>query len=459
MKYCTYTFEECRDIILQCSSCTELQKRAFSVYRKAFGKWPELQQYFSWQRRPRYTPEQKHQKAAEQEQRRRERQARRFRRVEEYRKNHRTREEYDAMRAKQKEERAAEYRKNHMTRAEYEAMLVIKKAEREAKIAVERERKQCIKVQKQLAYIDGKGHLAPTCRVKWTEERVRDVCIECGSTKELRKKYRRAFNLLYQRYPHLLQLFPHHQKSGHLADYKKEWTRDRCREMCKPYKSIQELRDKNSELFYFIRRHGWERYCHQDITGKTYKEKSTDTMCYQYIRQLIMQYETLEDFAVNHPDQYKHAMRTKTLRQSIESHFPAVERRRKHDRESIRIWQESQWGYRTMREGGDISRVIYACEFPDHCAYVGLTADPAKRCREHGWISSIGNSAVAEHKWTTSQDFDFKVLTDFLPEVEARQAEGEWERKYAEEGWTMLNVAPTGSLGGSGVAGVRYWDD
>lgn len=450
-----YTRERCIDCIRQCKSGHELQQRFFGAYRNITNRYPDLKELYPWKRKDRLSPEEKKRREEEKAQRKAEREQRAAERNAEQQERSRRYQERLAEQAiirKQREEEKAQ------RRAEREA----EAAERER--LKEEQRKHTIeanrlkKIAAQRAFLDeGKPIIAKT--TKWTEQTVREALLECGSTKELRKRYRRAFNLLYERYRHLLELVPQHICSGYLAEHKQEWTMDRCREMARQYASVKEEREQNPALYHFIARNGWLRYCHQDITGK--KVSEPEVGIYARTRGLIKEYSDGETFQREHPLEYHYAMSTKTLRSEMNKFLRHIEprKRRMHNGVALRVWQNSQWGYRRMKEGGDITRVIYACEFPDHCAYVGLTADPAKRCREHGWISNVGNSAVAEHKWTTNQDFEFKILTDFLPEEEASVAEGEWERKYAEEGWTMLNVAPTGSLGGSGVRGISYWEN
>ena len=48
---------------------------------------------------------------------------------------------------------------------------------------------------------------------------------------------------------------------------------------------------------------------------------------------------------------------------------------------------------------------------------------------------------------------ELKQLTYFLIEDEAKKQEQFFVDKYKEEGWNILNIAKTGSLGGSSI----YW--
>ena len=103
--------------------------------------------------------------------------------------------------------------------------------------------------------------------------------------------------------------------------------------------------------------------------------------------------------------------------------------------------------FRHMKPQGDRKhKFIYAYEFPDHAVYVGLTYD--HNIRHAGHFDKRSNSAVRRHKEQTGQEPTYKQLTDLMPVEQAQQMEGHWEEQYRQQGWTILNVAKTGGLGG-----------
>jgi len=96
------------------------------------------------------------------------------------------------------------------------------------------------------------------------------------------------------------------------------------------------------------------------------------------------------------------------------------------------------------RQGNFEFRKIYVFEFEDHHAYVGLAKNPKEREKQH--LSEI-NSGVYKYIDATGSKYVFKELTDFLSKDEAAEQEDFWINKYANDGWSMINVRPGGDLG------------
>jgi len=91
-------------------------------------------------------------------------------------------------------------------------------------------------------------------------------------------------------------------------------------------------------------------------------------------------------------------------------------------------------------------RIIYACEFPDRHAYVGLTRHLEIRKMQH---QEDEVSPVFRHARETGLAWEFKVLVTDIPDAtRTQELEDEWLRRY-QEGWTVLNTAKAGSLGWS----------
>ena len=98
-------------------------------------------------------------------------------------------------------------------------------------------------------------------------------------------------------------------------------------------------------------------------------------------------------------------------------------------------------------KGNWFKRKIYVFTFSDGYAYVGLAQDPADRYRAH--VTGYGNTPIYPHIKETGASYEFKILTDWLDKDVAGNVEEEYRKKYAADGWKMLNRMKGGGLGGT----------
>lgn len=89
------------------------------------------------------------------------------------------------------------------------------------------------------------------------------------------------------------------------------------------------------------------------------------------------------------------------------------------------------------------NRKIYVFEHTDNTAYIGLSYNPEKRRNSH----LKRNKILIEKSQITTQSF--KVLTGWLSPKEASGKEREHIEQYIKAGWTILNKAKGGALGGN----------
>jgi hypothetical protein len=92
-------------------------------------------------------------------------------------------------------------------------------------------------------------------------------------------------------------------------------------------------------------------------------------------------------------------------------------------------------------------RCIYAIEFADNHAYIGLTFNLKKRFSEH----TTGNkkTSVYKHIEKTGNKPIIKQLTDYIDVGQASSLEGIKEKEYIDNGWIMLNKVKCGTIGGN----------
>lgn len=97
--------------------------------------------------------------------------------------------------------------------------------------------------------------------------------------------------------------------------------------------------------------------------------------------------------------------------------------------------------------GNKYNRCVYAYEFDDNCVYVGLTYNLSERHRHHNIDSINNNSAVLRHRKKTSLIPRLVQLSEYISVEEASKLEGIKVEEYKKNGWTILNVSKTGSVG------------
>lgn len=100
--------------------------------------------------------------------------------------------------------------------------------------------------------------------------------------------------------------------------------------------------------------------------------------------------------------------------------------------------------------GNKYYRCIYAYEFSDNHVYVGLTYNLNERQKNR---DSHKNDAVTRYINKIGIIPIRKQLTEFVSVEVAKFLEGEFVKKYEENGWIILNSKQTGGIGGKTI----YW--
>jgi hypothetical protein len=117
---------------------------------------------------------------------------------------------------------------------------------------------------------------------------------------------------------------------------------------------------------------------------------------------------------------------------------------------SIRLGIINDLGFKVV--GNLYKRMIYAFIFKENNAvYVGLTYNENVRSKQHLKIDNVGNkvSPVKLFMNKTGETPKMVKLTDYLPIEDAVVKENEYEKYYRNLGYHILNIAKTGSLGGT----------
>jgi len=100
---------------------------------------------------------------------------------------------------------------------------------------------------------------------------------------------------------------------------------------------------------------------------------------------------------------------------------------------------------------------VYAYEFLEqHAVYVGRTLMRTQKQRDYQHILSKNDTVSKFAKEADIPVPEMKILEDNLTIKEGSEREGYWVEKYRLDGWTILNIAKTGSIGGLGKGKWTY---
>jgi predicted GIY-YIG superfamily endonuclease len=173
---------------------------------------------------------------------------------------------------------------------------------------------------------------------------------------------------------------------------------------------------KNSNRFYrAAQRHGWlKEVCSHMVSSKKF-------WTYEEVKIIISKCSTKQELRERHTSAYRWLLKNLTNEEfnQITSHLES--------------------------SGNLTNRLIYSFEFPDNSVYIGLTFNRKKRFNEHMYSSK--KSAVRDHMIKTGLKPIFKVHTDYIHKESAVKMEAQIESEYKKNGWNILNIAKTGSLG------------
>jgi hypothetical protein len=197
------------------------------------------------------------------------------------------------------------------------------------------------------------------------------------------------------------------------------WTYDRCKEEALKYTTRKEFRENSHAYVVVMKNEWWDEMCNHIVETKKPHGYWTYDMC----KETALRYTDRYDLEVNEGACYSFIMRNKWY-ELITHIIP---------RSSLK------------------NRYIYAFEFPDKHVYVGLTYDLDKRKCDH--LTNTKNvSPVVKHMEETGLNYIFRSVYD---ESFDMKIAGHMEKRalelYIEDGWTPLNKAKTGGLGGMNV--------
>ena len=189
---------------------------------------------------------------------------------------------------------------------------------------------------------------------------------------------------------------------------------ENCKREIELYSSIKEFREANSGARGRIKKNGWEflydHYEHRTLPNTWTKQKCAD---------IAKDCNNVRDFRNISEVAYRKTIGNDWF-DEICDHFEPL--------------------------GNSTLRMIYFVDFGNKVGYIGLTCDFSRRMKEH-----LSYGPVHQYYIKTGITPKFCEITDYVDKKLAKKNESYYEQHYKNLGYTLLNSAKTGALGGNGV--------
>lgn len=198
------------------------------------------------------------------------------------------------------------------------------------------------------------------------------------------------------------------------------WTKEHCAEEAKKYQNRSSFCKGSNGAYTAALKHGWLNDICSHMEIKWERKWDTKAKCAKEAKK----YTNRTDFQNNSSGAWNAA--------------------NKHD------WLDEICSH--METYGNLfKRCIYAFEFSNMSAYIGLTDNIQRRKRQH---LNSSNSAVYKHIQKTSLTPTLQILHEYTDKELAKILEKFYIEDYRNKGWNILNRAKAGSLGGKYV----FWN-
>jgi len=196
------------------------------------------------------------------------------------------------------------------------------------------------------------------------------------------------------------------------ANTKRYWTKEKCDKEILKYNSVSAFKRSSPGAYKAMWKNGWSML-HNNFV-KFRRTSITKEKC----AEAANKYKHRSHFQKNDSSLYTSAIKNGWLDEICTHMIPL---------------------------GNTYKRANYVFEFSDKFFYNGLSCDIERRKKEH-----LTSGPVFKHITETGLYPVFKQLTDYLPIKNAQDQEEHQQNEYKKLGWTSLNVAKTGGLGGNG---------
>lgn len=202
--------------------------------------------------------------------------------------------------------------------------------------------------------------------------------------------------------------------------YKITWTKEKCADEALKYQSRNEFRKGSGGAYSASVRNGWmDELCKHMGENKIKKDYWTKERCAEE----ALKYNFRHEFEKGSPTAYV---------------------------KSGKMGWKDEICKHMISNGNRYNRCVYAIEFPDNCVYIGLSYNLDKRFLQH-LNDTKNNSIVLRHFKKTGLTPVIKQLTDYIDVDIASKLESQKVIEYIQDGWTIINIAKCGNVGGKTI--------
>ena len=244
------------------------------------------------------------------------------------------------------------------------------------------------------------------------------------------------------------------------------WTFEKCKEEALKYYTKKEFHHKSGSAYDSACTHGWLDEIQSHLKGN---RKPNNYWTKERCLEEALKYNKRREFQKKSGSAYNTCLKNNWLDDAC-GHMNLIQKpsgywtkekcleealkynkRSDFSKNSVRAYNVSRkngWldGFCKHMEviGNRMFRCIYAITFEDNNVYIGLTYSIKDRFSKH---ISHEKSSVFKHIEKTKLEPVINQLTDYIPIELAKIKEGEFVKRYKEEGWIILNKVKTGGIG------------
>lgn len=219
-------------------------------------------------------------------------------------------------------------------------------------------------------------------------------------------------------------------RDGWLSNRK--WTYEAIKEESKKYKTKKEFDNGSHSAYTIALKHGWISDFTWFVDGNKLRAEKRRLWTHDTVRTEALKYKTKSDFARSSAGAYNVACKNKWI-------------------DEFTWLEDKRFDLYTDKVDS-----VYVYEFKEQkSAYVGRTLMRNQKFRD--WEHIFREDSVSSFAKSNNIPIpEMKILEDNLTIKEGSEREGYWVEKYRSDGWTILNVAKTGSIGALGNGKWNY---